>query len=223
MTHSRLFVGALFLLGLAPLAQQVSARAEFSMAQVLHYPFATELAAAERGDVIAWVCNLDGVRNVWVARGPSFTPSKATQYNDDDGQEITQLTFSPDGTRLVFVLGGDHDANWPAEGNLSPDPNSSPVQPVTAIWAIPTNGGAPVKIDEGDAPVISARGQIAYIKDDHVWISSLDGGKPERLFFDRGKDSDLTWSPDGSRLAFVSNRADHSFIGIYASKSTPLL
>jgi dipeptidyl aminopeptidase/acylaminoacyl peptidase len=223
MVNIRFLAGLVAVMALVPAVGQARARSEFSMAQVLHYPFATELAAAEHGDVIAWVCNLDGVRNIWSARGPGFAPSKVTQYRDDDGQEITQLTFSPDGTRLVFVLGGDHDANWPAEGNLSPDPSSSPAQPVTAIWAVPLNGGAPVKIDEGDAPVISSRGQIAYIKDDHVFVSSLDGGKPERLFFDRGKDSELTWSPDGSRLAFVSNRGDHSFIGIYTSKTTPLL
>jgi hypothetical protein len=95
---------AFVMLILAPGYSPASAHAEFSMAQVLHYPFATQLAAAERGDVVAWVCNLDGVRNVWVARGPAFTPAKVTQFTEDDGQEITQLTFSPDGTRLVFVL-----------------------------------------------------------------------------------------------------------------------
>lgn len=223
MINSRFPLALLAMMMLTPWSGPAQARAGFSMEQVLHYPFVTELAAAEHGDVIAWVCNLDGVRNVWMARAPSFTPTQVTQYQADDGQEITQLTFSPDGARLVFVLGGDHDANWPAEGNLSPDPDSSPQQPVTAIWAVPVHGGAPVKVDQGDAPVISARGQVAYLKDDHVWVASLDGGKPERLFFDRGKDGELAWSPDGSRLAFVSDRGDHSFIGIYVSKNTPLL
>ncbi|MBV8067222.1 MAG: S9 family peptidase, partial [Candidatus Eremiobacteraeota bacterium] len=43
-----------------------------------------------------------------------------------------------------------------------------------------------------------------------------------RLFFDRGQDSDLRWSPDGSALAFVSTRTDHSFIGIYRNDGTPI-
>ncbi len=67
-------------------------------------------------------------------------------------------------------------------------------------------------------------GKLAYLKDDQVWTASLDGkDKPERLFFDRGKDSELCWSPDGARLAFVSRRGDHAFIGIFTAKEKPLL
>jgi len=78
MVSVRFLAGLLAVIALAPAVGRASARSEFSMAQALHYPFATELAAAGHGDVIAWVCNLDGVRNIWLARSPSFTPAKST-------------------------------------------------------------------------------------------------------------------------------------------------
>ena len=177
------------------------------MAQVLHYPFATELAAAEHGDVIAWVCNLDGVRNVWVARGTELhAEPRRLSITMTTGRKSRSLLFRRTARAWCSCWAAIMTPTGPPKEICRPIPAPRPQQPVTAIWAMPASGGAPVKIDEGDAPVISARGQIAYIKDDHVWIASLDGGKPERLFFDRGKDSDLTWSPDGSRLAFVSDR-----------------
>lgn len=223
-------MGALFTLAFsvpatADAPQSALSQNSFTMAQVLSYPFVTEIEAAQNADRIAWVRNLNGVRNVWFAQGPKFRAHQITHYTADDGQEITQLTFSPDGTHLVYVRGGDHDANWPAKGDLAPDPDSSPVQPQVTIWAASLTGAAPVKVTEGDAPAISAQGMLAYIKDHKVWTASLDGkAKPQRLFFDRGDDKDLQFSPDGSRLAFVSDRdgSDHAFIGVYALKDKTL-
>ena len=188
----------------------------FTMRQVLSYPFINETASNAGGGHIAFVRILKGVRNVWVADAPGYAPRQVTHYTEDDGQELTQLTFSPDGKILLYVRGGDHDANWPAAGDLAPDPDSALDQPKITIWRAALDGGQPVKIAEGDAPKISARGQLAYIADHAVWSIALDGkGKPVKLFFDRGRDGDLQWAPDGSALAFVSHRDDHALIGLY--------
>jgi dipeptidyl aminopeptidase/acylaminoacyl peptidase len=213
---------------LAPLAGSSAqpAKDPFTMDQVLSFPFVASIASAEHADRVAWVRVVNGVRNVWVADGPSFAPKQITQYTQDDGQELTQLTFSPDGKHLLYVRGGDHDANWPAEGDLAPDPDSSGTQPIVTIWSASLSGAAPVKIAEGDQPTLTNDGRIAYINDHHVWLTSLSAkAKPARYFFDRGNAENPKWSPDGKRLAFVSKRDgdDHSFIGIYANAASPIL
>src|SRR5579871_5673816 len=147
----------------------------FTMRQVLDYPFVNEIATNEAGGHIAFVRILKGVRNIWVADAPAYAPRQVTHYTEDDGQELTQLTFSPDGKILLYVRGGDHDANWPAAGDLAPDPDSALDQPKITIWRAALDGGQPVKIAEGDAPKLSSRGELAYIADHAVWSVTLDG------------------------------------------------
>ncbi len=197
---------------------------QLTLEQVRGYPYPTELVAAPSGATIAWVVNERGVRNIWLASGPEWSPRQLTSYAADDGQELTQLAVTADGRFVVYVRGGDHGANWPAEGNLAPDPASSPVQPKVAIWAVSTDGGAPKELAEGDDPAVSPKGDIAaFVRGGQVYAVPVDGSrKASQLFFDRGTNGSLEWSPDGSKLAFVSSRGDHSFIGIFTSDSTPI-
>ena len=104
---------------------------QFTVEQVLTYPFPDNLTASPVGSLIAWTFNERGARNIYVAQGPEFAARRITPYQGDEGQEITSLRFTPDGRSIVYVRGGDHGANWPADGNLAPDPSSSVTQPKT--------------------------------------------------------------------------------------------
>ena len=96
-------------LGTATLPTPARAAAPgFTVEQATAFPFVDGLVSARTTDRIAWVRMVRGVRNIFVADGPDFTPRQVTQFTEDDGQELTQLTFSPDGSALVFVRGGDH-------------------------------------------------------------------------------------------------------------------
>lgn len=189
--------------------------APYTLEQILSYAFPTEMTAAPRGNRIAWVFNAKGVRNIWVAEGPGFAARPLTRYTADDGQDLSQLRFSADGGTIVFVRGGNKNN----DGQV-PNPTSDPAGAEQAVWAVPVAGGPPRKIDLGRNPVVApARAgrpaQVAYVKDNQIWIAPLAGvGKPEQVIA-RGNNGSPEWSPDGARLAFASNRGTHSFIALY--------
>jgi dipeptidyl aminopeptidase/acylaminoacyl peptidase len=206
-----------FLLPVSTVAQSIDATA------VRAYPFPQNLTAAGTGSRIAWTFNEEGKRNVFVAEAPSFEARKLTSYDTDDGQEITSLSISADGQHVVYVRGGEHGSNWDDE--VVVNPASLPVMPKLAIWPVPFAGGTPKMIVEaGDYPSISPDSRtIAFLKDRQVWSAPIDGSAPaKRLLTARGTQGDIEWSPDGSRLAFVSGRGTHSFIGIYESEEKPI-
>ena len=176
--------------------------------EVLEDPFPSDLVAAPTGARIAWVIDKQGVRNIWAADGPTFTARRVTANAQDDGQEFTNLSFAHDGQTIVYVRGGDHDENWPAEGGLAPDPARLGDSAEDTDLGGPFAGGTPRLLADGDEPAISPRGDVvAFIRDHKVWSVPVDGSKPATaLVFDRGNAGELTWSPIGGARVCLDPR-----------------
>ena len=168
--------------------------------QLLSSPFPDDLVAQPNGDAVAYVLNTAGVRNVVIARAPDFRPVRVTKFNADDGLEIGDIDWKKDGTALVFTRG--QEVWWASE--------TAPAR----------------KLGDGHAPVYAPDGSaVAWIQKGQVWLTAFQEkqpGKPAQLFEARGEASELTWSPDSTRLAFTSSRGDHAFIGVYTLRDKSL-
>ena len=195
----------------------------FTVEQIKGYPFPNELTAAGTGSRIAWAFNERGARNIWVADGPDFKARRLTNYQNDDGQELSSVALSRDGKFVIYVRGGDHGSNW--ESSTGVNPSLAPAQTRVQIWTVPFAGGDPKLNSDGDEPVISPNSdRVVFTKERGIWSAPIDGSSPaKRFFYARGEADSPVFSPDGSRLAFVSGRGDHSFIGVYTNESTPIL
>jgi dipeptidyl aminopeptidase/acylaminoacyl peptidase len=187
----------------------------FTVDQVLSLPTPDNLVASPVGAAIAWTFNERGVRNVYAADAPAFSPRKLTSYTQDDGQELTQLSFSRDGRTVVYVRGGDHGSNRPTD---PPNPSEDTTPPRVQLWAAGVAGDGPVLVGDCDDPAIAPSSRIvACVRDRRIFLLPIDGSKPrqEPAFYVRGTSHSPSWSPDGQSVAFVSNRGDHSFIGLF--------
>ena len=185
---------------------------QFTLEQVLSAPFPSDLAASPSGGKIAWVLNAKGARNIWVAEPPAYKGRQLTTYADDDGAEVGELIWTPDGASIIYTRGGDLDGF-----GENPNPRSNSEEPKQLIWIVQLSGSQPQQLAEGHSAVISPKGdRIIYINKRDIWQANTDrSGKPSLLVQTKGRSGSLHLSPDGTMLAFANGRGDHSFIGIY--------
>src|ERR1700719_3755074 len=98
---------SLLLLSLAYPFSALGQTHSFTLEQVMSSPFPTELTAAADTNRVAWVFDLRGERNVWIADAPNFQARQVTHYRGDDGQQILSLRLTPDGKTIVYSRGSE--------------------------------------------------------------------------------------------------------------------
>ncbi len=211
--------------------QGLGAQEPFSIEDILSPGYASELVAARAADRIAWIEYERGMRNVYTAASPGFEPVRLTEFTNDDGVDLSDLQISNDGSVVAFIRG--HTPN--REGWIA-NPSSDPGGGERAVWAVRTDGGQPWKVVEAWNAALSPDGRSLiygrwlWTQDepaDCCWLAPVSQATAEPihqaasapLFRVFGDNRSPVWSPDSRRIAFVSGRGDHSFIGIFRRES----
>src|SRR5690348_14737920 len=100
---------------LAPSVVAAQQATKITFANYFNVPSALELASAKKADRIAWTSYEKGMRNIYSAAAPSFTPTRITNFLKDDGVDLGDVALSDDGSVAVFVRGvGPNRFDWNA-------------------------------------------------------------------------------------------------------------
>ena len=169
--------------------------AQFSITQATNSGTATLTAISPDGKYLLFTKRENGLESLWLRNVPT---SSDTQVVAPSQNPFATLSFSPDGNYLYFRQAGDKTGLY------------------DLLFRAPVLGGTPkMLVRDIDAhPVISADGQrMIYIRcqnpdpDKCRWLSANSDGSSEQLLLVRsvtdGMPQQLSWSPDGKRLAFT--------------------
>src|SRR6478672_4978250 len=89
-------IAGMVVLGLtATLAGAQTHPANYTLDDVMQAPFAWDMVVAPTGTAVAWVVNVKGCSNIWVADPHGAKARQITPYTGHDGFDIGQLIWSP--------------------------------------------------------------------------------------------------------------------------------
>ena len=192
--------------------------------QWVAYVVGTTDAKEDKSNSHIWMVNIDGSNNRQITfsneseSSPRFSPDGKylsftssrpgkTRGNqvwllDRSGGEAMQLTelkgrlqgheWSPDSKRLALVIG---DPDPDADPNPSPQPGATPRVP------------KPIVIDRYRFKQDGA-GYLLKGRQSYIYLFDVATKKLDRLTKSKWDESSPAWSPDGTRIAFMSNHSE---------------
>lgn len=141
--------------------------------------------------------NTPNLYSVGVSGG---TPHALTHYTTD---AVRYPAIARNGSLLTYLFNGDL---------YTIKPDGSEARKVT-IYARSddkiNNQERETLKDQANESELSPDGkQLALVIRGDIWLVPVTGGDAKRLTDDPAKDNDLAWSPDGTKLAFISDRGN---------------
>jgi TolB protein len=152
------------------------------------------------GGLDLWTMNPDGTGKVRLTEGGCIVPIPGLSGYGAD--------WSGDGKRIVYTSCLFDDA---AIQEGPPAVNLSAIRTEANIWIMDADGGNKKQLTTGgDArlPLWQPQGdRIAYLADRsgnrEIWTMQSDGTGKTQVTFSEGSVSGYSWSPDGTRIAYV--------------------
>lgn len=146
---------------------------------------------------VAFTSNRDGKIRVYSMNSDG---SNQVVVSPASYQFANNPSWSPGGTKLVFVWSSDTEA-----GIAAMNADGSGAVELTRDHTPQNLPGHPRVSPDGTRILYtSSKTGVAQI-----WVMGADGSSPHILSPSSSVDGDASWSPDGERIAFASNRLDN--------------
>ena len=147
------------------------------------------------GESVAFVSNRSGEPQIWVLKNGGGEAQQLTTMRYGANNPV----WSPDGSKIAFIARMDiKDTD---------DVMCTPV-PKKDKEVLANQYKDKARVIERMRYKMNGMGYLDNDKYAHIWVIDACGGTPKRVTEGNFNNGGIAWSPDGSKIAFTSNRAE---------------